>query len=271
MDLQDYSKKAFEKIKTDFQQFAAQAFPGKDIRFIPISALKGDNVVEPSKKMDWYKGKTLLHILETIPVRKDHDLVHGRFPVQYIIRPESEKFHDYRGYAGRIAGGVFRKGDKVRVLPSGISSTITSIDSFNGAIKEAFPPMSVILTLDDDIDISRGNMIVQEQDLPMENTEIRVMLCWMNPKPLQLNNKYILKHTTNDIRCFVKDVKFILDINNMEKIKKDKIVKMNEIAYVELRTIKPIFFDPYSVNRITGSLILIDESTNETLGAGMIV
>ena len=271
MDLQDYNKKAFEKIKTDFQRFASQAFPGKDIRFIPISALKGDNVVEPSKNMGWYKGKTLLHILETIPIRKDYDLVHGRFPVQYIIRPESEKFHDYRGYAGRIAGGIFRKGDKVTVLPSGISSTIASIDSFNGALKEAFPPMSVTLTLHDDIDISRGNMIVQEQDLPRENTEIRVMLCWMNPRPLQLNNKYILKHTTNDIRCIVKDVKFILNINNLEKIKKDKIVKLNDIACVELRTVKPIYFDPYAVNRITGSLILVDESTNETLGAGMIV
>lgn len=271
MDLQNYNKKAFEKIKNDFQRFALQAFPGKDIRFIPISALNGDNVVESSKNMDWYKGKTLLNILETIPVRKDHDLVHGRFPVQYIIRPESEKFHDYRGYAGRIAGGIFRKGDKVTILPSGLSSTIATIDSYNGTLKEAFPPMSVTLTLHDDIDISRGNLIVQDHDLPLKHTVIRIMLCWMNLRPLQLNNKYILKHTTNDIRCIVKDVRYILNINNLKKIKNDKIVKLNDIACVELRTIKPIYFDPYAVNRITGSLILVDEATNETLGAGMIV
>jgi len=271
MDLRDWDQKAFEMIKNTFQHFASQAFPGKDIRFIPISALKGDNVVEPSNKMGWYKGKTLLQILESIPVRKDHDLVHGRFPVQYIIRPESDTFHDYRGYGGRIAGGIFRKGDKVRVLPSGLSSTIASIDSYSGPIKEAFPPMSVTLTLQDDIDISRGNMIVQDQDLPFVNTEIRVMLCWMNHKPLLMNNKYILKHTTNDVRCIVKDVKYILNINNLEKITSEKVVKMNEIACVELRTIKPVYFDPYAVNKITGSLILVDESTNETLGAGMIV
>jgi sulfate adenylyltransferase subunit 1 len=271
MDLMDYSKKAFEAIKTDFQRFSSQVFPGKDIQFVPISALKGDNVVQPSGNMEWYKGKTLLHILETIPVRKDHDLVHGRFPVQYIIRPESDTYHDYRGYAGRVAGGIFRKGDKVIVLPSGLSSTIASIDTYNGPVKEAFPPMSVTMTLHDDIDISRGNMIVKEEDLPREATEIEVMLCWMNLRPLLLKNKYLLKHTTSDIRCIVKDVRYILNINNLEKISTDKTVKLNDIACVVLRTVKPVYYDPYSVNRITGSLILVDESTNETLGAGMIV
>jgi len=271
MDLMDYSKKSFESIRNDFQRFSLQVFPGKDIRFIPISALKGDNVVDPSDKMEWYRGKTLLQVLETIPVQKDHDLVHGRFPVQYIIRPESDQFHDYRGYAGRVAGGIFRTGDKVKVLPSGITSSIASIDTYTGNLKEAFPPMSVTLTLRDDIDISRGNMIVHEHDLPRESTEIRVMMCWMNPRPLQVKNKYILRHTTNDVRCIVQDVEFILNINNLEKITTEKNVKMNDIACVALRTTKPLYFDPYAVNKITGSLILVDESTNETMGAGMIV
>lgn len=270
MDLQDYKEEVFNRIKTDFKSFSDQVFPGKDIRFIPISALHGDNVVDPSENMDWYHEGTLLQALENIPISNDHNLTDGRFPVQFIIRPESDEFHDYRGYAGRIAGGFFHKGDRVLVLPSRIPSVITSINTFNNTQEEAFAPMSVTLTLADDIDISRGDMIVPENNVPRESTTIEVMLCWMNQRPLQVNGKYAVKHTTRDVRCMVMEVKYILNINTLEKQEEEKVVKLNDIACVMLQTTKPLFYDPYSVNRITGSLILIDESTNETMGAGMI-
>lgn len=271
MDLQDYREEVFNRIKTDFKSFSDQVFPGKDVRFIPISALHGDNVVDPSENMDWYQEGTLLQALENIPISNDHNLTDGRFPVQFIIRPESNEFHDYRGYAGRIAGGFFHKGDRVLVLPSRIPSVITSINTFNNTQEEAFAPMSVTLTLADDIDISRGDMIVQENNMPRESTTIEVMLCWMNQRPLQVNGKYAVKHTTRDVRCMVREVKYILNINTLEKQEEEKVVKLNDIACVVLQTTKPLFYDPYSVNRITGSLILIDESTNETMGAGMIL
>jgi sulfate adenylyltransferase subunit 1 len=271
MDLQDYRQEVFDRIKADFKIFSDMVFPGKDVRFIPISALRGDNVVDPSPNMAWYSDGTLLRALETIPISNDHNLTDGRFPVQYIIRPENDEFHDYRGYAGRVSGGIFHKGDKVIVLPSGIPTVITSIDTFNEPLEEAFPPMSVTLTLADDIDISRGDMIVQAGNIPRENTEIEVMICWMNQRPLQVNGKYAVKHTTRDVRCVIRDVKYILNINTLEKQADDKSVKLNDIACIVLRTTKPLFYDPYSSNRITGSLILIDESTNETMGAGMIL
>ncbi len=271
MDLQDYREEVFNRIKTDFKSFSDQVFPGKDVRFIPISALHGDNVVDPSENMDWYQEGTLLQALENIPISNDHNLTDGRFPVQFIIRPESNEFHDYRGYAGRIAGGFFHKGDRILVLPSRIPSVITSINTFNNTQEEAFAPMSVTLTLADAIDISRGDMIVQENNIPRESTTIEVMLCWMNQRPLQVNGKYAVKHTTRDVRCMVREVKYILNINTLEKQEEEKVVKLNDIACVMLLTTKPLFYDPYSVNRITGSLILIDESTNETMGAGMIL
>jgi sulfate adenylyltransferase subunit 1 len=270
MDLQDYSEEIFNRIKDDFKSFSDRIFPGKDVHFIPISALRGDNVVDPSINMDWYKDETLLQALENIPISNDYNLRDGRFPVQFIIRPESDEFHDYRGYAGRIAGGIFHKGDRVMVLPSRIPSLITSINTFNDTPEEAFPPMSVTLTLADDIDISRGDMIVPENNLPLESTTIEVMLCWMNIRPLLVNGKYAIKHTTRDVRCIVREVKYILNINTLEKEEKEKEVKLNDIACVVIQTTKPLFYDPYSVNRITGSLIVIDESTNETMGAGMI-
>jgi len=271
MDLQDYHEHVFSRIKNDFKTFSDRIFPGKDVRFIPISALNGDNVVDPSTNMDWYHDETLLQALENIPISNDHNLKDGRFPVQFIIRPESDEFHDFRGYAGRIAGGVFHEGDKVVVLPSRISSVITSINTFNNTQKEAFAPMSVTLTLADDIDISRGDMIVPEDNIPRESTTIEVMLCWMNLRPLQVNGKYAIKHTTRDVRCVVRDVKYILNINTLEQQEQEKAVKLNDIACVVLQTTKPLFYDPYSVNRITGSLILIDEASNETMGAGMIL
>ncbi|MCX6246543.1 MAG: GTP-binding protein [Bacteroidetes bacterium] len=271
MDLQDYKEEVFNSIKSDFKSFSDRIFPGKDVRFIPISALHGDNVVDPSAHMKWYLEGTLLQALENIPISNDHNLTNGRFPVQFIIRPESDEFHDYRGYAGRIAGGVFHKGDKVLVLPSRIPSVITSINTFQDLQEEAFAPMSVTIALADDIDISRGDMIVPRDDVPQESTILEVMLCWMNQRPLQVNGKYAVKHTTRDVRCVVREVKYILNINTLEKQEAEKSVKLNDIACVVLQTTKPLFFDPYSVNRITGSLILIDESTNETMGAGMIL
>jgi sulfate adenylyltransferase subunit 1 len=271
MDLLDYSREVYEKIKADFTTFAARIFPEKDVRFIPISALYGDNVVVPSSNMPWHTGGTLLEELETIPITNDNDMVHPRFPVQYVIRPESDEFHDYRGYAGRIAGGFFHPGDPVTVLPSHFESVVTAVDTFSGPLDEAHAPMSVTITLADDIDISRGDMIVRKDDLPEVSCDIIAMICWMNPKPLQVNGKYALKHTTRDVRCIVQEVDFVLNISTLIEQTEIKTVKMNDIARLRLRTTKPLIFDPYTRNRITGSIILIDEATNETVAAGMIL
>ena len=271
MDLLDYKQEPFEKIKNDFRLFTAQIFPDKDVRFIPISALHGDNVVERSKNMDWYAEGTLLNTLEDIPIVYDYNMEQGRFPVQYIIRPESEEYHDYRGYAGRIAGGVFRPGDKVLALPSGIPSVVTSIDTIRGELAEAFPPMSVTLRLADDIDISRGDMIVQEKNLPTVSTEMQIMMCWMNQKPLETNARLVVKHTTKEVKCLVRKIDYVLNISTLAKIFPATRVMLNEIACVTIRTTHPLCYDRYSINRITGSLILINEATNETVAAGMIL
>ncbi len=271
MDLMEYREDVYKSILYDFQSFANQVFPAQDMRFIPISALHGDNVVKPSLNMPWYAEGTLLHHLETIPISQDHDLVHQRFPIQYVIRPESDEFHDYRGYAGQVAGGFFHPGDKIMVLPSRIESEIVTIDTLTGPLSEAHPPMSVALTLKDDVDLSRGDMIVGTVDVPAESCDISAMICWMNPKPLQLHGKYALKHTTKDARCFVQDIDYVLNISTLEKVTRNKTIRMNDIACVQLRTTKPLFFDPYTTNRITGSIILIDEASNETVAAGMIV
>ena len=271
MDLMDWREGIYNAIRQDFQAFADQIFPGKDMRFIPISALKGDNVVKPSENMRWYADGTLLHHLETIPISQDHDLKHQRFPVQYVIRPESDEFHDYRGYAGRVAGGFFHPGDKVVVLPSAIESEVSSVDTLSGPLSEAYPPMSVTLTLKDDVDLGRGDMIVGAGDVPRESCDIVAMICWMNQKPLQILGKYALRHTTKDVRCIIQDIDYVLKISTLEKMTENKTVRMNDISLVRLRTTKPLFFDPYTTNRITGSLILIDETTNETVAAGMIV
>ena len=271
MDLMDFREEIYTAIRNEYQAFATQVFPGQDIRFIPISALKGDNVVKPSENMPWYDDGTLLYHLETIPISQDHDLKNQRFPVQYVIRPESEEFHDYRGYAGRVAGGFFHPGDKIVVLPSGIESEITAIDTLSGPLAEAHPPMSVTITLKDDVDLSRGGMIAGVGNIPQESCDITAMICWMNPKPLQIQGKYALKHTTKDVRCIIQDVDYVLNISTLEKVLENKTIRMNDIALIRLRTTKPLFFDPYTTNRITGSLILIDETTNETVAAGMIV
>lgn len=270
MDLVDYKEEVYEEIKEKFSAFASK-LDVKDIRFVPISALKGDNVVEHSTNMPWYGGGTLRYILENIHVGSDLNHIDPRFPVQYVIRPQSDEFHDYRGYAGRVAGGVFRTGDRVTVLPSGFVTTIEAIDGYKEELKEAYPPMSVTMRLADDIDISRGDMIVKENNQPEVSQDIDVMVCWMNEKPLQPRMKYHLKHTTNDVKCMVKEIKYKVDVNTLNRIPDGNDLKVNEIARVTLRTTKPLFFDSYRQNRQTGSIILVDEGTNNTMGVGMIV
>lgn len=270
MDLVDYKEEAYEEIKEQYSAFAAK-LAVKDIRFVPISALNGDNVVKHSKNMPWYGGGTLRYILENIHMGSDLNHIDPRFPVQYVIRPQTEKYHDYRGYAGRVAGGVFRKGDKVMVLPSGFVTSIESIDTFEKELDEAYPPMSVTLRLKDELDISRGDMIVKENNVPQVDQDIDVMVSWMSEKPLQARTKYHLKHTTNDVKCMVKEIKYIVDVNTLNRIEDGQNLKMNEIARVSIRTTKPLFFDSYRKNRQTGSLIFVEEGTNNTVGVGMIV
>ncbi|MBK7336021.1 MAG: sulfate adenylyltransferase subunit CysN [Saprospirales bacterium] len=270
MDLVEYKEEAYERIRHEFESFASK-LDVHDISFVPISALKGDNVVDRSTKMNWYQGPTLMYYLENVHIASDYNFIDCRFPVQYVVRPNTDEFHDYRGYAGRVAGGIFRKGDRVMLLPSGFSSTIAKIDSFDGEVEEAFPPMSVTILLEDDLDISRGDMIVRENNVPTDTQDVEAMVCWFNERPMQLNGKYALRHTTQEMRCVVKDIRYKLDINTLHRNQEDKEIKMNDIARVTLRTTKRIFADAYRKNRITGSLILVDEGTNETVGAGMII
>ncbi len=269
MDLVDYSQEVFEKIKADYLTFKEKLCI-KDLHFIPISALKGDNIVKRMDNMPWYKGDILIHLLENIDLQHDYNLKNARLPVQYVIRPQSDKFHDYRGYAGRLVSGVLKHGDDVTILPSRLTSKIKSIDLYNQSLEQAFAPQSIAITLEDDIDISRGDMIVKSDDLPQESQDIEMKICWFNPRPLINGGKYILRHTTNEVKAMIKDVEFKLDINTLEKNFDDKEIKMNDIAKIRIKTGKPLFFDKYANNRQTGSVILIDEHTNETVAAGMI-
>lgn len=270
MDLVDYTQEAYEKIKNEFSSFASK-LDINDVHFIPISALKGDNVVNKSENMSWYGGSTLLYFLENVHIASDHNFIDCRFPVQHVIRPNTDEHHDYRGYAGRIAGGVFKKGDKVMVHPSGFSSTIKAINTFDGELTEAYPPMSVTILLEDEIDISRGDMIVRENNQANSTQDLEVMICWFNSKPLQIRGKYAILHTTKEVRCVVKDIRYKLDINTLHRNQDDKSIQMNDIARVVIRTTQPLFTDTYRKNRITGALIFVDEGTNETVGAGMII
>lgn len=270
MDLVDYKQEAYEKIVHDYEQFASK-LDVKDVRFIPISALNGDNVVNRSEHMPWYEGSTLLYTLEHIHIGSDHNHIDCRFPVQTVIRPQSKEYHDYRGYAGRIAGGIFKPGDQITVLPSGFTSKIKSIDSFEGPLQEAFAPMSVTITLEDDIDISRGDMIVRSNNQPEQKQDIDVMLCWLNNKGPQSRTKYVLRHTTSEMMAMIKEIRYKLDINTLHRNEADQDIKMNDICRVQLRTTKPVLADPYRKNRQTGSVILVDAGTNETVAAGMII
>ena len=270
MDLVDHKQEAFEKIKNDFENFSSK-LEIKDIHFIPISALNGDNVVDRSKNMAWYQGTTLLHLLENIHIASDQNHVDCRFPVQYVIRPQSKEYPDYRGYAGRIEGGIFKPGDDVTVLPSGFKSKIKSINTFDGEVTEAFSPMSVSMTLRNHIDISRGDMLVRENNKPNIGQDIDVMICWMNENKIIIKGKYTIRHTSQTARCIIKEVKYKIDINSLHRMEDEKEIGLNDIGRITIRTTKPLFYDSYKRNRNTGSIILVDEATNETVGAGMII
>lgn len=270
MDLVDFKEEVYNKIKKEIKDFVSK-LDVHDVFFIPISALLGDNVVDKSENMPWYGGSTLLYMLENIHIASDENLIDCRFPVQYVIRPRDDKYHDYRGYAGKIESGIFKPGDHVKVLPSGFTTKIKSIeDQNNKKVKEAFPPMSATIQLEDDLDVSRGDMIVRENNVPLINQDIDLMICWMNKNKLQLSKKYIVRHTTNETRCLVKEILYKLDINTLHRIEKAKNLKLNEIGRIKIRTAKPLFYDEYNENRSTGCIILIDPDTNETVGAGMI-
>ncbi len=271
MDLVDYDQNRYMEILEEFESFAAK-LDVVDVHFIPISALKGDNVVTRSANTSWYDGPTLMYYLENVHIASDHNFIDTRFPVQYVVRPYSDDFHDFRGYAGRIAGGILKKGDKVALLPSGFSTKIKSILGPTGELSEAFPPQSVTILLEEDFDLSRGDMIVRENNQPVVTQDIEMMICWFDhTKPLQLRGKYAIQHTTQNVRCIVKEVRYKLNINTLHRDLEDKQLKMNDMGRIVVRTTKPLFADAYRKNRITGSVILIDEASNNTVGAGMII
>ncbi len=270
MDLVDFDEKRFHQITSEYQKEIADKIGIKDVHFVPISAKMGDNVVDKSLNTPWYSGKTFLDLMETIEIKNDQDFERQRFPVQYVIRPMRDEFHDYRGYAGRIVGGVFHKGDKVKIMPSGIETIVKSIDTYKEELPEAFPPQAVTLTLEEEIDISRGDMIVCAENPPHQKQEVEMMVCWFNEKKLVPRGKYAIKHTSNESRCIITEVINKVDVNTLEKITDDLSVGLNDIAHIKIKSAKPLFVDAYAKNRYTGSLIIIDEGTNETVAAGMI-
>ncbi|MED5458236.1 MAG: GTP-binding protein [Verrucomicrobiota bacterium] len=270
MDLVDYDEAVYESIIESFKSFSSRLGNFIDVTFIPISALNGDNVVDRSHKMTWYSGSTLLYHLESVYIGSDRNHVQARFPVQWVIRPHSNEHHDFRGYAGRVAGGVFKPGDEVQILPSGFTSEIESIHTADGPMDEVFSPLSCSLLLKEDIDISRGDMIVKVNNPPQRGQDIEAMLCWFSDKKMMMRGKYSLRHTTKEVKAIVSDLQYKININTLRKIEDDKEFGMNEIGRVSIRTSSPIYFDSYENNRTTGSFILVDDMTNETVAAGMI-
>ena len=269
MDLVDWSEERYEEIRKDFDDFAAR-LEFADATFIPLSALMGDNVVHRSEKMDWYEGSSLMHHLEHVHISSNRDLINGRFPVQWVLRPQTDEFHDYRGYGGEIASGVFRPGDEVIALPSGMTSKIKSVDIGAQELDEAYPPMSVSIQLEDDVDISRGDMICRPGNQPTVSQDIEAMLVWMAEQPMVPGKKYGIKHTTREARCVVKDLKYRLNISTTAREDADQL-GLNEIGKVQIRSTQPLLFDPYRQSRHTGSFVIVDEATNNTVGAGMIL
>ncbi|TQD40753.1 sulfate adenylyltransferase subunit 1 [Haloflavibacter putidus] len=270
MDLVEHSEETYNKIVSQFEEFSSKLII-KDIRYIPISALYGDNVVNRSQNMDWYQGSPLLHELETIHIGSDINKIDARLSVQTVLRPQREGFIDYRGYAGRVSSGIFRPGDAITVLPSGFTSKIKSINLYEKEIEEAFAPMSVAVSLEDDIDISRGDMIVKTNNQPQTSQDIDAMICWLNTDDAKPRTKYTIMHTSNEQKALIKEVLYKIDINTYDRITDDKDFKMNDIGRVKIRTTQPLMADEYRDNRDTGSFVLIDDNTNETVAAGMII
>jgi bifunctional enzyme CysN/CysC len=271
MDLVDWDKGVYDKIADEFTSFAAK-LDAPDLTVIPVSALNGDNIASRSDKSPWYEGPSLLHHLEHVHIASDRNLVDVRFPVQYVIRPQSTTVTDYRGYAGQIASGVLKPGDEVMVLPSGLTSKIAGIDTADGPVAEAFPPMSVTVRLSDEIDISRGDMICRPHNQPAVAQDLEAMICWMDETaPLRVGGKYTIKHTTRTARTVVRGLQYRLDVNTLHRDDTADRLTLNEIGRVRLRTTVPLLADEYRRNRTTGGFILIDEATNRTVGAGMII
>ncbi|CAJ60758.1 MULTISPECIES: sulfate adenylyltransferase subunit 1 [Frankia] len=270
MDLVDFDREVFEKIKEDFRRFAAK-LEIVDVATIPVSALTGDNVVSRSPSTPWYDGSSLLHHLEELHIASDRNLIDVRFPVQWVVRPRSEELHDYRGYAGQVAGGVLKPGDDVIVLPSGLTSRVAGIDTYDGPVEEAFPPMSVIVRLEDDLDVSRGDLIARPNNQPTVGQDLNLMVSWMVDAPLRRRARVGIKHTTRSVRAMVTDVSYRVDIDTLHRDESVDTLGLNDIGRIALRTTTPLCYDPYRRNRTTGSALLIDEATGTTLGAGMIL
>ena len=270
MDLVDYDEEVFERICAEFSEFAAK-LEIPDLTFIPISALHGDNVTQHSPNLRWYGGPTLLHHLEHLYIASDRNLIDARFPVQYVIRPHSDEWHDYRGYAGQVAGGIFRPGDEVLVLPSGLTTTIAGIDFYGGTVHDAAPPMSVTIRLDDDLDVSRGDMLCRPHNQPTVTQDLDAMVCWFSNRPLVPGARFAIKHTTREARAVVRDLHYRLDVNTLHRDETAGQLVMNDLGRISLRVTVPLFVDEYRRNRTTGSFILIDEGSFETVGAGMVL
>jgi len=270
MDLVDWNESIFNSIVDDFEAVSSKMLV-QDVRYIPISALHGDNVVNRSENMNWYMGSPLLHTLETLHISSDVNKIDTRLPVQTVIRPQSETHRDFRGYAGQLASGILRPGDEISILPSGFQSKIKEVIGPKGTVQEAFAPMSVTVTLWDDIDISRGDMITRANNQPDCVQEFDVMLCWMGDQPARERAKYKILHTTNEEKAMIQDVIYKYDISKLERDEDDKSLSMNDIAKVRIRTTRRLMVDPYRENRSTGSIVLVDEGTNATLAAGMII
>ncbi len=271
MDLVDYSEERYNEIVEEYQKLVSRMDNIVNIKTIPISALNGDNVVDESTNMPWYKGGSLLYHLENVYVGGTENHVEARFPVQWVIRPHSNEWHDFRGFAGRVGGGVFRPGDEVTALPSGFKSTIKSIHTADGEIDEAFAPQSVALTLNDEIDISRGDMIVKQNNPPESTQNLEAMICWFVNKPMAVRGKYLIRHTEQDTQAIIQELDYQVDVNTLHKIEDVDHLNMNDIGRIKLRTAKALHIDPYNKNRHTGSFILIDPGTNETVAAGMVI
>ena len=270
MDLVDWDEKVYERISEEFSAWAAR-LDVTDITFVPISALHGDNVVERSPNMPWYEGPSLLYYLEHVHVASDRNLIDCRFPVQWVVRPMTDEHHDYRGYAGQVASGVIKVGDEVTVQPSGVTTRVSAIDTFDGPIEEAYPPLSVTVRLEDDVDVSRGDMICRAHNHPTPTRELEAMVCWLSERPLQPAGRYRVKHTTRTALAKVDELRYRMDVNTLHRDEEAPSLELNEIGRLRLRLAAPLLVDQYRRNRATGSFILIDESTNDTVGAGMIL